>query len=57
MLCDPKGSDNKEKGGDNLSCNNLINLKILSTKIEKILVCLKCAHDKDVQIKLKQQRD
>ena len=35
MLCKPISSDNKEKEGDNLSGNRLINLKILTTNIDK----------------------
>ena len=35
MLCKPISSDNKEKEGDNLSGDCLINLKIFTTNIEK----------------------
>ena len=36
MLCEPTCLENKDKEGDNTSCNSLINLKILTTNIDKI---------------------
>ena len=52
MLYEPTNSDNEEKEIYNLISNCLINLKILTTNIEKSLVCQKCAHEKAVQTKL-----
>ena len=52
MLCDPTSSDNEEKEGDNLSGNCLINLKKLTTDIEKPLVCRKFSQGKGIQLKL-----
>ena len=50
MLCDHTGSDNKEKEGDNLTSNSLINIKILTTNIENVLVRWQFAKGKDIQI-------
>ena len=52
MLCEPISSNSKEKEGDNLSGNCLINLKMLTTNIEKFLVRQKCAQEKALQMKL-----
>ena len=34
MLCKPRSSDNKQKEGDNISGDRLINIKKLTTNIE-----------------------
>ena len=39
MLCEPTCLDNEQKDGDNIIGNTLINLKILTTNVEKFLVC------------------
>ena len=52
MLCEPTCLDNKEKEGDNLRVNSLINLKTLTTNIEKLVVCRQCAQEKALQMKL-----
>ena len=38
LLCEPTCLDHKEKEGDNLSGGRLINLQILKTNIENVLV-------------------
>ena len=35
LLCEPISSDNEQKEGDNLSGNHLVNLKKLTTNVEK----------------------
>ena len=45
ILCDPTCSDNKEKEGDNLRGNRLINLKI-ENQPREFLVCQKFAQEK-----------
>ena len=57
MLCEPISPDNGEKVGDNLSGNRLINLKILTTNIEKFIACQTCAQEKAIQIKPEEERD
>ena len=41
MLCANIGSDNEEKGGDNISSSRLVNPKKLTTNIEKTLLLQK----------------
>ena len=53
MLCETTSLDNKEKEEDNLSGDRLINLKMLTTKIEKYLMCRQCEQEKAVQINQK----
>ena len=57
MSCEPIISDNKEKGGDNLSGNHLINLNILTTDIEILLVFRQCVQEKALQMKSEEERD
>ena len=45
ILCEPKSLNNKEKEGDNLSINHLINLIFLTTNAEK-MYCVKILHMK-----------
>ena len=52
MLCEPTSSDNEEKEGDNISSNRPVNLIVLTTNIEKILVYQQCAHYKDLRMKI-----
>ena len=56
MLYEPTSSYNKEKEGENPSYNRLLNLKILTTNMEKFLVCQQCAHEKVLQMKLEEAR-
>ena len=57
MLCETESSYNKEKEGDNLSSNRLINVKILTTNVDEYLVYRKCAQEKAVQMKLEEEKD
>ena len=45
MLCEHISSNNKDKERDKLYGNFLVDLQNLTTKIENILVCQKCAHE------------
>ena len=56
MLCELACLDNEEKEGDNISGNRLINLKISTTNKGKVFVCQKCAQEKDLQMKLEEER-
>ena len=57
MLCESVKSDQEEKEGDLPNGNRIINVKNLITNIDKLLVCKECAHEKELQIKLKDKRD
>ena len=50
-------SDQEEKKEDVLNGNRIINLKNLITNIDKILVCKECAQERELQIKLEEERD
>ena len=50
-------SDQEEKEGDVLNGNCIINLKNLITKIDNFLVCNECAQERELQIKLEEERD
>ena len=52
MLCEITGSDKKEKEVYNISGNCLINPKILTINIGKVLVCCKCEQEKAIQMKI-----
>ena len=54
MLCESVNSDQKEKEGDFLNGNRIINLKTLITNIDAFLVCKECAQERDLQIKLEE---
>ena len=54
MLYEPTCLDHEDKEGDNLIGNPFINLKILTTNLEKYLVCQQYEHEKDIQIKLEE---
>ena len=54
MLCEPTSSDNEEKEEDKLNSYLPINLKLLTTNLEKILVSLQFTEDKALQIKLEE---
>ena len=54
MLCEPTCLDNEEKDGDNIINNPFINLKILTTNIEKLLVCEQFEQENALQMKLEE---
>ena len=55
MVWDPICLDNEDKEGDNLSGNHLINVQILTTNVEKVLVFRKCSYEKALQMKLEEE--
>ena len=57
MMCESVNSDQEEKEGDVLNGNCIINLKDLITNIDKVLLCKKCAQERELQIKLEDERD
>ena len=57
MMCESVNSDQEEKEGDVLNGNRIINLKNLITIIYKNLECKECAHERELQIKLEEERD
>ena len=54
MLCENICSDNEEKQGDKLTGNNLVNVKVFTTNIEKVLVFEQCVQEDDIQMKIDQ---
>ena len=46
MMCESVNSDQKEKEGDVLNGNRIINLKNLITNIDNFLVCKECAQER-----------
>ena len=57
MICDSVNSDQEEKEGDVLNGNHIINLNNLIIKIDTFLVCKECAYERELQIKLEEERD
>ena len=57
MMCESVNSDKEEKEGDVLNGNRIINLKNLITNIDNFLVCKECAQERELQIKLEEERD
>ena len=57
MMCESVDSDQEEKEGDVLNRNRIINLKNLITNIDTFLVCKECAQERELQIKLEEERD
>ena len=55
MVWDPTCLDNEDKEGDNLSGNHLINVQILTTNVEKVLVFWKCSYEKALYMKLEEE--
>ena len=55
MLCNRTCLDNEEKDGYNIIGNPLIKLKILTTNIQKLLVCQQCEQEKALKIKLEEE--
>ena len=56
-MCESVNSDQEEKEGNLLNGNHIINLKNLITNIDQILVCKECAQERELQIKLEEERD
>ena len=56
MMCESVNSDQEETEGDVLNGNRIISLKNLITNIDKFLVCKKCAQERELQIKLEEER-
>ena len=52
MICESVKSDQEEKEEDLLNDNRIINLEILITNIDNVLVCKECAQERELQIKL-----
>ena len=48
--------DQEEKQGDVLNGNRIINLKNFITNIDKCFVCKECAQEREIQIKLEEER-
>ena len=57
MICGSIKYDKEEKEGGVLNGNCIINLKNLITNIDRLLVCKECAQERDLQIKLYDERD
>ena len=57
MMCESVDSDQKEKEGDVLNVNRIINLKNLITNIDKFVWCKECAQERELQIKLEEEKD
>ena len=57
MMCESVNSDEEEKEGDVLNGNHIINLNNLITNIDFFGVCKECAQERELQIKLEQERD
>ena len=57
MMCESVNSDQEEKEGDVLNGNCIINLNNLITNIDNVLVCKECAQERELKIKLKEERD
>ena len=57
MLYESVNSDQKEKEGDVLNGNHTINLNNLIINIDTFLVCKECAYERELQIKLEEERD
>ena len=57
MIRESVNSDQKEKEEDLLNGNLIINLKNLITDVDKFLVCKECAKQRELRIKLEEERD
>ena len=57
MMCESVNFDQEEKEGDVLNGNHIINLNNLITNIDKILVCKECAQERELHIKLEEEKD
>ena len=57
MLSESVNTDQEEKEGYVLKGNHIINLKNLSTNIEKFLLCKECVKERELQIKLEEGKE
>ena len=57
MMCESVNSGQEEKEGDVLNGNCIINLKNLITNIDNFLVCKECAQERELHIKVEEERD
>ena len=57
MICKYVNSNQEEKEGDVLNCNHSINLKNLITNRNKFVVCKECAQERELHLKLEEERD
>ena len=57
MLCESVNSDQEEKEGYLQNGNGIINPNNLFTNINKFLVCEEFAQERELQIKLEEERD
>ena len=57
MMYESINSDQEEKEGDVLNSNRIINLKNLISNIDNVLVCKEGAQERELQIKLEEERD
>ena len=57
MLYESVNSDQEEKEGYLLNGNSIINLNNLITNIDNVLVCKEFARQRDLQIKLEEEKD
>ena len=56
-MCESVNSDREEYEGDVLNGNCIINLQNLITNMDIFLVCKQCAQERELQIKLEEERD
>ena len=57
MMCKSVNFNQEEKEGYVLNGNCIINLNNLITNIDKILVCKECAQERELHIKVEEERD
>ena len=57
MIYESVNSGQEEKEGGLLNSNRIINLNNLITNINTFLVCKECAQERELQIKLEEERD
>ena len=57
MMCGSINSEQEEKYGDVLNGNHIINLNNLNSNINKFLVCKECGQERELRIKLEEERD
>ena len=56
MMCESVNSCQEEKEGDVLNGNRIINLNNLITNIDNFFVCKECARERELHIKLEEER-
>ena len=57
MMCESVNSDQEEKEGGVLNSDRIINQNIFITNIDNFLVWKECAQERELQIKLEEERD